>query len=175
MLSTGDLSWDYSLRTVDANVNARRLLVALEAVAILCLAANMIVKAADIVDAAREFRAAAYLLSPSNWLDWVGFIFQLLAWNNWLRFQAGVAGLRLENAGNFLVLANPHTRIRPFSTNATEELRFLQFVDAVRELADVQVRAPSELTLESRSHTGTSARAREYMRLRALYFTCVPF
>ena len=139
VLSTGDLNWDYSLRTIDANVNTQRLLVFMETLAILCLAANMIVKTKKIVDAVREFRIIEYVLYPANWLDWVGFIFQLRAWTAWLQFQAGLADIKLENDGNFFVLAKPNTKIRPFSTNATEELRFLQFVDAIRILTDQQI------------------------------------
>ena len=111
VLSTGDLNWDYSLRTIDANVNTQRLLVFMETLAILCLAANMIVKTKKIVDAVREFRIIEYVLYPANWLDWVGFIFQLRAWTAWLQFQAGLADIKLENDGNFFVLAKPNTKI----------------------------------------------------------------
>ena len=139
VLSSGDLTWDYSLRTIDANVNTQGVLVFMETVAILCLAVNMFVKTVEIVDAFREFRATQYIFTLYNWLDWVGFIFQLRAWTTWLQFQEGIASINLANDGNFLVLETPNTRIRPFSTNAAEELRFLRFVDAVRVLTDQQV------------------------------------
>ena len=139
VLDTGDISWDYALRTVDANPLYSPLLTAFEVLALLFLSVNVVVECTEMINAIRQMKMWEYVSSPFNWLDWTGFVMQLLAWFTWLQIQSSVAGLQLESKGDYFVLADPTSNIRPFSTNATVEYQLLELVSNIKGLADVQV------------------------------------
>ncbi len=140
---TGGLSWDYSIRTVDAAADRGALLVLLEVVAIICLCVSILVEVFDMVRAFLELKVVAYAMSPFNWLDLSGFVIQCLAWAKWFEIRARVSGLRLEGRGNYPVLADPFGRIRPFRTDAKEELALLRLLEDVSGLADLHVQYSS--------------------------------
>ena len=139
VLNTGDISWDYALRTVDANPTYSPLLTTFEVLALLFLSVNVLVECAEMMGAFRQLQMWEYVSSPFNWLDWTGFVMQLLAWFSWLQIQSSISRLQLESKGNYFVLADPTSNIRPVSTNATVERQLLELVSKVKGLADLQV------------------------------------
>ena len=140
---TGGISWDYSIRAVDARVDRSKLLVALEVLAIACLGVSMLVEGLDLARAVAGLSLWEYAVSPFNWLDLSGFTIQCLAWAKWYEILGRAADLRLEGDGDYEVLADPFGRIRPFRTNATEELALLRLIDGASALADLHVQYSS--------------------------------
>ena len=120
-----------------------KLLVALEVLAIACLGVSMLVEGLDLARAVAGLSLWEYAVSPFNWLDLSGFTIQCLAWAKWYEILGRAADLRLEGDGDYEVLADPFGRIRPFRTNATEELALLRLIDGASALADLHVQYSS--------------------------------
>ena len=136
---TGGITWDYSMRSIDAKVETSIVHTFLESLVILFLIISFLVEFKDIIDLVYALRFGEYIMSPFNWLDISGFVIQSLAWTKWYAFKSGIAAVRLDNPSNFFVLADPFSKIRPFTANEKEEYALLKLIEDVTRLADLEV------------------------------------
>ena len=127
------------MRTVDAVIDTSPLQQALEVLVILCLAVNVLVELRDIVRDFLGLRLSKYITSAFNWIDLLGFIVQIMAWVQWYTIKAAVSSLQLREGGIYSVLLDPHSRIRPFQTDAAEEADLLRFMSELARVADLHL------------------------------------
>ena len=88
----------------------------------------------DILLAIRNFNLLGYIFSPANAADWCHFTLMLVGWLRWYAHVKRTSNFSMESSYEILHSPLDQTPARILRTNAEQEMRFLQFSQALADL-----------------------------------------
>jgi len=131
----GSIAWDYQSQTVFMDLYTAKDPTGgrfgLEIFVIILLIINVCLEIRDMLFALRKFQVLGYFSSYGNWFDWLHFGFMTAGWIFWFSHHAKTKDFNILQS--YPVLADTTSPSRYFATNSTEEYKFLEFVQTVKD------------------------------------------
>jgi hypothetical protein len=136
--STGRIRWDYKFNALDITVyhndQYSTIRFTLEVIVLLMLLVNLLVELRELLAHVISFSALEYIADPFNYVDIGNFVFLILTAAYWGLFWQLASSFEIPES--FQILNDVNTDVRPFLTNADQELAFLQFMDRLDAISD---------------------------------------